>query len=85
MRAVAQRVGQVGGTAAELLHLDVLGQLGAPLGEPCPHRVDVEPVLVAYPGGAVDLGSLLSPIAFSRAACLRITWSYAARSASLSS
>ena len=29
VRAVAQRVGEVGGTAAELLHLDVPGQLGA--------------------------------------------------------
>ena len=59
MGAVAQRVGEVGGAAAELLHLDVTGQLACPA--PASHfadRLDVEAVLLAHLGGAVELAQL---------------------------
>ena len=61
-----------------------VGQLGAALGQPAAHRVDVERVLVADRRTRRRSRSLLLlAIALSRAACLRITWSYAARSAQL--
>ena len=55
VRTVAQRVGEVGRATTELLHLDVCGQLGALRCQPFAHRLDVEAVLLAHGGSAVEL------------------------------
>ena len=66
MGGVAQRVGQVGGAAGELAHLDLADQLGALLGQPSPDGLDVEAVLLTYAGGPVDLALSSAPFRAER-------------------